>query len=277
MGTFLNNAIAPVSGLLSQGLGIIGAKKRAKRQHKYNMELAKYSMEQNKNLWQFQFDKETAYNDPKAQMDRLKSAGINPHLAYASGGVDNTVSAPNMAPYTAEPANFQDVPDLDLGSILTQYQNHKRFNNEQKLAEANIAKAQADAQFANTEAQKNSAIWEAEKGEYDPYADVYPIKSDDGRILKSYHQSERGTQRAFERDQARAQRASTRLDLLIKNQIRRGKVSENEILEFKRKLYELGNDFFNDAEVKKTINKLGSGALKMIRAINGFANKWIGN
>lgn len=53
-----------------------------------------------------QWQREMAYNSPQAQMARLRQAGINPALAYANGGIENTTnstpdapSSPNMIPY----------------------------------------------------------------------------------------------------------------------------------------------------------------------------------
>ena len=39
-----------------------------------------------------------AYNDPSAQMERLKQAGLNPNLVYG-GGATTTASAPCSASF----------------------------------------------------------------------------------------------------------------------------------------------------------------------------------
>lgn len=49
------------------------------------------------NQWSIeQWNRENAYNDPSAQMERLANAGINPALAYASGVFNQAASSPSV-------------------------------------------------------------------------------------------------------------------------------------------------------------------------------------
>jgi len=55
-----------------------------------------------------QWERETAYNSPAAQMARLREAGINPHLAYSQGQVMNeAASSPDMTSATYQPFQAQ--------------------------------------------------------------------------------------------------------------------------------------------------------------------------
>ena len=47
-----------------------------------------------------------AYNDPTKQMERLKNAGINPHLAYSEGSPMNTSNAPASSNASSIPAGI---------------------------------------------------------------------------------------------------------------------------------------------------------------------------
>ena len=79
--TFWNTPTATGSaavGGLMDGIGslfTIGAQKRA----------ATTAYKRQKEFWNMQ----NAYNTPKAQMQRLKDAGLNPALMYGQGNVGN--------------------------------------------------------------------------------------------------------------------------------------------------------------------------------------------
>ena len=61
-----------------------------RRQLEANKELARYQFDLNRQQWQA----ENEYNSPKAQMQRLKEAGLNPNLVYGNGSVSgNTTTA----------------------------------------------------------------------------------------------------------------------------------------------------------------------------------------
>lgn len=133
-------SIGAVGGLISG----IGQKRRdrlnQKRQHKYNKELAQYNFDNNLEQWNLQ----NAYNTPSAQMQRLKDAGINPHMAYAKGTPQNSAGAgPTMA---------QEGVDQSVGmainpeNILSQYQNFRSQN-------ANINHVQKQAELTEKDKQ----------------------------------------------------------------------------------------------------------------------------
>lgn len=85
---------SPLMGGISSAAGSlidnIFAGSRIKKQLKANKELAQYQFDLNKRQW----DLENEYNSPKAQMQRLKDAGLNPNLVYGNGSVSgNTTTA----------------------------------------------------------------------------------------------------------------------------------------------------------------------------------------
>ena len=53
-----------------------------------NMRLAKYQYAKDVEMW----NANNAYNTPKAQMDRLMDAGLNPNMVYGSGTVAGNTS-----------------------------------------------------------------------------------------------------------------------------------------------------------------------------------------
>ena len=72
-------------------------------------------------MWNEAWNREIAYNDPKAQMQRLRNAGINPHLAYMQGGMNNAANTGELPKY--EQQGLEVAPSLgeNLGGILTKY------------------------------------------------------------------------------------------------------------------------------------------------------------
>lgn len=48
-------------------------------------------------------DRQNLYNSPSAQMDRLRDAGLNPHLIYSGGATNPSVSASPAAPPQLQP------------------------------------------------------------------------------------------------------------------------------------------------------------------------------
>lgn len=58
-----------------------------------SMELANYEQMLNRQMYDYQFQKQTEYNDPKAQVERLKNANINPALMYQGTGTTGNSEA----------------------------------------------------------------------------------------------------------------------------------------------------------------------------------------
>lgn len=99
--------VGPIISTAGGLLGNIGSKKRAKRQHKYNKELAKYTFDKNLEMWM----KNNQYNTPTEQMKRLKTAGLNPNLVYGTGTVAGNTSG-QIPKYQQE---GQELPNLAKG------------------------------------------------------------------------------------------------------------------------------------------------------------------
>jgi hypothetical protein len=91
-----------VSALIAGGSAIAGggiSAASAGKANKRGEKLAHEQMDWNEQQWEKQrqhsidmWNKVNSYNHPIEQMARLKSAGINPHMAYMKGTVNNTAS-----------------------------------------------------------------------------------------------------------------------------------------------------------------------------------------
>ena len=116
---------AALAAAISGAAGIAGQGVSAAK----NKRLAKYQNELNVQNWEMQ----NAYNSPKAQMARLKEAGLNPNLVYGSSA--NTGNA-STAPDAVVPPNPWSIGDivrdgLNTGlSVLGSFQDIKKSNQE---------------------------------------------------------------------------------------------------------------------------------------------------
>lgn len=103
-----------LSGLNLTGVGsVVGAVLNPFlqwQQNRYNQRLMEQQNQWNLEQWQ----RETAYNSPSAQMQRLAAAGINPALAFSQGQLVNEAAAsPQMA------ASQGTAPQVDVSGLVS--------------------------------------------------------------------------------------------------------------------------------------------------------------
>jgi len=79
-----------ISDAVSVGLGAWANTYASKKQDSYNRAAADKENERSKEAVDLAWERETAYNDPLAQMQRLKNAGLNPNLVYGTGSTGMT-------------------------------------------------------------------------------------------------------------------------------------------------------------------------------------------
>jgi len=99
-------AIGALAGIGSSVASNYGAKQRQDAANRQNTE-----------FWNMQ----NKYNTPKAQMARLKEAGLNPALIYGSGAT-NTGVAGSIAPSKAAPYNIKDPTPTALNAAMIESQ-----------------------------------------------------------------------------------------------------------------------------------------------------------
>lgn len=91
------------------------------KNRQYNLMLAKMQNQWNIEQW----NRENAYNDPSAQMSRLRNAGLNPDLMYQNGvsGITAasspqlTAGSPSSVPNYESYSNMQTVGDMMLNAL----------------------------------------------------------------------------------------------------------------------------------------------------------------
>lgn len=147
--------IAAVAGgagnILSAGLNYVSQSSMNKRAEKFNREMYARQRADALSDWNMQ----NAYNDPAAQMARLKNAGLNPNLVYGNGATTEA-GAPRASNVSTPDFKAPHIPDL--GSIVMNAMSMRQV-------ESNIARTDAEteaikARTAGTEFQNqlNQAI-----------------------------------------------------------------------------------------------------------------------
>ena len=155
-------AIIAGAGSLIGGLfGAVGSSSAAKYQlqaaretNQMNYQIAQENNAFNQRMW----EKQNAYNSPVEQRRRLEQAGLNPNLMMNGGSAGTAETAP-----TADTSGVQQVPDIG-STIANGYQQFGNslssaasqiagmvYNNG--LQQANVNKAQAEAQSASQDAR----------------------------------------------------------------------------------------------------------------------------
>lgn len=126
----------------------------ARETNRMNYQIAQENNAFNERMW----EKQNAYNSPVEQRRRLEQAGLNPNLMMNGGSAGTAETAP-----TADTSGVQQVPDIG-STIASGYQQFGNslsnaasqiagmvYNND--LQQANVAKANADANSASQDAQ----------------------------------------------------------------------------------------------------------------------------
>lgn len=147
--------ISAASGLLGGLINKIGQKKTEKRQVAYQKELADYQYSKDLDMW----SKSNEYNKPGAQMERLKEAGLNPHLVYGTGSVTGNTAPASSPKYQNPGTQFKNVPAVDPQAVLGNYINLKQSqqNIATQKANENLINAKTGTEFFNSALKNNTA------------------------------------------------------------------------------------------------------------------------
>lgn len=132
----------PVISLILSALGIGASAYGVHATNKANKQIAREAQKHEIDMWNMQ----NLYNDPKAQMQRLKSAGLNPNMVYGSGNVSGLQSGEPPKAHRAEMHNplepFGTSSALDMLNQYAQWEQTKaNIDNVQQAANVNKARA----------------------------------------------------------------------------------------------------------------------------------------
>lgn len=155
--SIISGAGSLLGGLFGAGGSVKAAKyqlQAARETNQMNYQIAQENNAFNQRMW----EKQNAYNTPAEQRRRLEQAGLNPNLMMSGASAGTADTAP-----TADTSGIQQVPDIgstiasgyhQLGSSLSNAASQiasMAYNNG--LQQANVNKAQAEAQSASQDAR----------------------------------------------------------------------------------------------------------------------------
>lgn len=126
-----------------------------------NKEQAELAYQRELEAW----NRNNDYNSPANQMARLKSAGLNPNLAYQGASSGGGNSAAQMPKYNAPTLQYNRQPYVDLPQLINMYQNFRM-----RQAQVDNVKAQTEnTQVRTTNESLQSGILGLTKrrGEFD--------------------------------------------------------------------------------------------------------------
>lgn len=140
--------------------------KQLAQQFEYNRQLAQQAYDLNLQQWRI----ENEYNSPTNQMARLREAGINPHLAYSHGTINNVASSSpsyNSPSYGFEPSALPDISGSVLAGsrmfsdISGQIANNMYLGSQKSLADARALEtlARIPGSRANSTLRKAEAMY----------------------------------------------------------------------------------------------------------------------
>lgn len=155
---------------------IIGSYLGAANQWKYQQRQNAWSerMMQQQNAWNQQnaatayqrqiafYNMQNDYNSPVNQIARLRSAGINPNLAYANGALNNVgVSTPSVsqAETASAPAGSASVSPGSLGTLGSNFVQMYQIGEQNKAIKAQVDKVQKEGQKLDFDNRIRSLTW----------------------------------------------------------------------------------------------------------------------
>lgn len=134
------------AAIVAAGITAAAAGGQAIAQGKMNRKTLKFNKQMMKTQreWALQdWDRANQYNHPAQQMQRLREAGLNPHLIYGSGSATNTASNVQATPSADWNPRAPDISSI-LTSPANAYMETRSFQAQQKLLDAQTLKVLSD-------------------------------------------------------------------------------------------------------------------------------------
>lgn len=160
----VNNAANVTSGLFGKKKAYEYNKKLQEQQNEYNRQMAEWQNRVNRQNAQWAYDTEfqnnvklwnmeNAYNTPSAQMQRLRSAGLNPYMLNGTppSNTASAVGSPDMNtpdgvgyPSAGHPGVSENVPEFELDSIVNKFFDAQLKQKQLEQIDANIENTKQD-------------------------------------------------------------------------------------------------------------------------------------
>lgn len=112
-----------------------------------------------------QWDMQNAYNSPTQQMQRLREAGLNPHLIYGSGGATSNAAPINQVPFDMPQQQVPQIGNIGaaIGDTVSQYIEARRFQAQNKLVDAQTLKTLTEIDLTKLTIEQKTALFDTQK------------------------------------------------------------------------------------------------------------------
>lgn len=122
--------------------------------NRQNRELA-----EKENQWNIeQWKRETGYNSPSAQMQRLLSAGLNPSLMYQGGNFNNSAASSPDLHASVAPMKPVDLDPTSMSTVISNIHQNELMDSQSRLNQAQEEEVRASAGLKNAEANRISTL-----------------------------------------------------------------------------------------------------------------------
>lgn len=192
--------------------------KIAQMNNEWSEKMMQKQMDYNTDMW----NKQNDYNDPSKQVERLKSAGINPALALSGIGTGQASSAsspslPSPSASTMQPNRY----DFSGVGAAMQSVSSNLLQRDKQAAEIRFIDKQADWYDAQAKAQITKAYAEAE-----------------GHTAKTYYQNIMNSwaPKQFNAEWMNTIRQGWQMDAQLQNTIRQGLLLDKDIAAYDARL-----------------------------------------
>ena len=148
------------------------------------------------------WNKQNAYNNPEAQMGRLKDAGLNPNLVYGSGSVAGNTSS-QLPKYQAPKLDFSQTQQgiADTAQTLGQYMSMKKLGAEINYIDANTIARNTQTDYLIKQADKLGIDINLAKDTYD--SNVSQAKAKDATMWQVYEKAKNDAITSLENTKAK--------------------------------------------------------------------------
>lgn len=143
--SLIEAGIGAGAGIVGGIVDMFGGKSANEQNFEYQQKLMNMQNAFNVDMW----NRQNAYNDPSAQMARLRAAGLNPNLVYGSGATTLSASAPSAAGSSYQAQNIMKGLGAGIPNAFANYM-------QAKMNDAAVGNLQASKELKETQASKTA-------------------------------------------------------------------------------------------------------------------------
>lgn len=198
----LEAALPVIMQALSTAQGVFNAnstKQTNKQAQEFALKMYEMQKQDNYNQWQMQ----NQYNDPRAQMQRLQQAGLNPNLIYDKGATSMAQPIPTASPQSLSP-NAPQFQGDGLMSYFNAQQAQVSIDNLRKQGDLLVQQAaNAAANTAETTRGTKQATELAKVSADTAWANLRNIETQTQSVIASNERADKTTKAQLEEVQER--------------------------------------------------------------------------